>query len=244
MKRSPAGTCLAEIRSAMRIARRTIRARPRLEREIVGVARQVKGRADETEDLVQIYVPNDQDVWVEAYLLVRATAGPVGQRSRRRSARPIARVDKDLPVRRIMTLERSRTPATDAVPVSRRHAATFAGLALVLAMVGVFGVFAYSVQQRTREFGVRIALGASAGNVLGMVLGNAARVIGAGAIIGLFRAAILAQTIATFLFGVTPLDPLTFAAVVLVLGVTAAIAAAVPAIRAARVDPVVAFRTE
>ena len=80
---------------------------------------------------------------------------------------------------------------------------TFAGLALLLAMVGVFGVLAYSVQQRTREFGVRIALGASAGNVLGMVLANAARVIGAGAIIGLILAAMLAQTIATFLFGVT-----------------------------------------
>jgi putative ABC transport system permease protein len=121
---------------------------------------------------------------------------------------------------------------------------TFAGLALLLAMVGVFGVLAYSVQQRTREFGVRIALGATARDVLGMVLANAARVIGAGAIIGLILAAMLAQTIATFLFGVTPFDPLTFVAVVIVLGVTAAIASAVPAIRAARVDPVVAFRSE
>jgi ABC-type antimicrobial peptide transport system permease subunit len=121
---------------------------------------------------------------------------------------------------------------------------TFAALALLLAMVGVFGVLSYGVQQRIREFGVRIALGASAGTILKMVLASAARVIGAGALIGLVLAALLAQSIATFLFGVTPLDPLTFAGVVVVLGITAAVASVIPAYRAARVDPVVAFRNE
>jgi ABC-type antimicrobial peptide transport system permease subunit len=121
---------------------------------------------------------------------------------------------------------------------------TFAALALLLAMVGVFGVLSYGVQQRIREFGVRIALGASAGTILKMVLASAARVIGAGALIGLVLAALLAQSIATFLFGVTPLDPLTFAGVVVVLGITAAVASLIPAYRAARVDPVVAFRSE
>jgi ABC-type antimicrobial peptide transport system permease subunit len=121
---------------------------------------------------------------------------------------------------------------------------TFAVLALLLAMVGVFGVLSYGVQQRTREFGVRIALGASAATILKMVLANAARVIGAGALIGLVLAALLAQSIATFLFGVEPLDPLTFAAVVIVLGATAAVASLIPAYRASRIDPVVAFRSE
>jgi len=121
---------------------------------------------------------------------------------------------------------------------------TFAALALLLAMVGVFGVLSYGVQQRTREFGVRIALGASAGTILKMVLANAARVIGAGALIGLVLAALLAQSIAVFLFGVKPLDPLTFAGVVIVLGATAAIASLIPAYRASRIDPVVAFRSE
>jgi ABC-type antimicrobial peptide transport system permease subunit len=121
---------------------------------------------------------------------------------------------------------------------------TFAALALLLAMVGVFGVLSYGVQQRTREFGVRIALGASAGTILKMVLANAARVIGAGALIGLVLAALLAQSIAVFLFGVQPLDPLTFAGVVIVLGATAAIASLIPAYRASRIDPVVAFRSE
>ena len=121
---------------------------------------------------------------------------------------------------------------------------TFALLALVLAMVGVFGVLAYSVQQRTREFGVRIALGASATNVLGLVLGNAARVIGTGAVIGLVLAFAFAQSVAAFLFGVEPRDPVTFASVGVVLVVTALVASAVPALRAVRVDPVEAFRSE
>jgi putative ABC transport system permease protein len=121
---------------------------------------------------------------------------------------------------------------------------TFAGLALLLAMVGVFGVLAYSVQQRVREFGVRIALGATTRSVLGLVLGSAARMIALGVVIGLTAAALLAGTISRFLFGVQPLDPMTFAAVGIVLTITAVIAAVAPALRAARVDPVEAFRAE
>src|SRR5206468_7704107 len=97
---------------------------------------------------------------------------------------------------------------------------TLAALALVLAMVGVFGVLAYSVQQRRREFGVRIALGASTASVLRLVLGSAGRLIGTGALVGLLLAAILAQSISAFLFGVRPLDPVTFAGVIALLGAT------------------------
>jgi putative ABC transport system permease protein len=120
----------------------------------------------------------------------------------------------------------------------------FAVLALTLALVGVFGVLAYSVQQRTREFGVRIALGASAGSVLRLVMSSASSVIFIGIAIGLASAAVLSRSISTFLFGVQPLDPITFVLVPLVLMATAAIAVAAPAWRAARVDPVVAFRNE
>ena len=119
---------------------------------------------------------------------------------------------------------------------------TIAGLALLLAMVGVFGVLAYSVQQRSREFGVRIALGATTTNVLGLVLGGTARVIAIGTVIGLVAAAVLGQSISTFLFGVQPLDPFTFASVAMVLALTATVASAAPALRATRVDPVAAFR--
>jgi putative ABC transport system permease protein len=121
---------------------------------------------------------------------------------------------------------------------------TFAGVALALAMVRVFGILAYSVQQRVREFGVRIAMGAAASDVMRLVLGDAAKLtlIGLGA--GLIAAAILTRYLTTLLYEVKPLDPVTFIAVPAVLIITAAVAVAAPAWRAARVDPVVAFRAE
>jgi putative ABC transport system permease protein len=122
--------------------------------------------------------------------------------------------------------------------------ATFAALALTLSMVGVFGVLAYSVQQRTREFGVRIALGASVPDIMRLVLTSAARLTILGAAVGLAVAGVLSRSIATLLFGVQPLDPTTFGAAAAVLLLTAAVATAAPALRAARVDPIVTLRNE
>jgi putative ABC transport system permease protein len=111
-------------------------------------------------------------------------------------------------------------------------------------MVGVFGVLAYAVQQRWREFGVRIALGASVRNVLGLVVAASARVVGAGVMIGLIAAAAGARSISIFLYGVQAWDLATFVAVALVLVVTAAAATLAPALRATRVDPLIAFRAD
>ena len=116
--------------------------------------------------------------------------------------------------------------------------------AVCAAGVGVFGILAYSVQQRVREFAVRMALGASVTDVLGLVVGSAVRVIAGGAIIGLALAAALGQSLASILFGVQPLDSVTFGSVVIVVAVTAAIATVAPAWRAARTDPAVALRSE
>jgi putative ABC transport system permease protein len=211
-------------------------------REIVGVARQVKERPDETEDLIQIYVPNQQVPHTEAYLLVRT--GGEAEALTPDIRRAIARVDGQLAVGTVVTLEGIARQATGRHRFRAMLVMTFAALALVLAMVGVFGVLAYSVQQRVREFGVRIALGASTRQVLGLVLGGAARVVGVGAVVGLIAAAVLSRSISAFLFGVEPLDPVTFGLVAIVLALTAALASVVPALRAARVDPVVAFRSE
>src|SRR5688572_19049872 len=211
-------------------------------REIVGVARQVKERPDETEDLLQIYVPNKQVPHTEAYLLVRTGGEAEAQTPDIRRA--IARVDKQLAIGTVVTLEGIARQATGRHRFRAMLVMTFAALALVLAMVGVFGVLAYSVQQRVREFGIRMALGASTRQVLGLVLGGAARVVGVGAVIGLIAAAVLSRSISAFLFGVEPLDPLTFGSVAIVLALTAALASAAPALRAARVDPAVTFRSE
>jgi putative ABC transport system permease protein len=156
----------------------------------------------------------------------------------------LATVDRDRPARLVRTLAAIGDEATARPRFRTVLIGTFALLALVLAMVGVFGVLAYSVQQRTREFGLRIALGATTRSVLGLVVSSATPVIALGTLIGLVTAAALTRTIAAFLFGVRPLDPLTFALVPLVLAITAAAAMASPALRATRVDPVEAFRAE
>jgi len=153
-------------------------------------------------------------------------------------------VDEQLAVGTVVTLDGIARQATGRHRFRAVLVTTFAALALVLAMVGVFGVLAYSVQQRVREFGVRMALGASTRQVLALVLGNAARVVGVGAVLGLVAAAALSRSISAFLFGVKPLDPLTFASVAIVLALTAVLASAAPALRAARIDPAVTFRSE
>jgi ABC-type antimicrobial peptide transport system permease subunit len=111
-------------------------------------------------------------------------------------------------------------------------------------MVGVFGILAYSVQQRVRDFGVRRALGATTGDVLRLVLASAAPVIAAGAVVGLVLSAMFGRLIACMLFGVQPLDPMTFAAVTILLVLTASASIAGPAWHAARIDPAVALRSQ
>jgi putative ABC transport system permease protein len=211
--------------------------------EIVGVARQVKGRMSERDDARQVYVPLAQYLWTDTFLVVQSSDGPV-QALLTPIREVVARVDRNVPVRRERTLNDLAALTTAPHRFRAAIVTTFAALALTLALVGIFGVLTYSVEQRTREFGVRIALGATAGNVLALVLGSAARVIAFGAVVGIASAAALGQTISMFLSGVRPLDPVTFASVALLLAVTAAVAAAAPAWRAVRVDPVEAFRSE
>lgn len=218
---------------------------PPVVREIVGVARQVKARPTETEDLVQMYVPLAQDTPGDVFMLVRPASGPAeALTSPVRAA--IARVDKQqlVSVRSVMTLNEVASVATARHRFRAILVMAFAGLALLLAMVGLFGILAYSVQKRVRDYGVRRALGASTSDVLSLVAGSAIRVIAIGAVIGLALSAVLGRLLATMLFGVQPLDPLTFASVTIVLALTAAVSIAGPAWRATRIDPAVALRGE
>jgi putative ABC transport system permease protein len=211
-------------------------------REIVGVVAPIRPSPD-ADASDQLYVPIAQNPWANSVLVVRPTSGPASALAPAVRA-AIARIDPEQPVTRVLTLD-DVAWSTIARPRFRTVlVAIFAALALVLAMIGVFGVLAYSVQQRWREFGVRIALGASVGHVLRQVAGAAATVVGLGIVAGLVAAAALSSSISAFLFGVPPLDAVTFGGVATVLVVTGAIAALVPALRASRVDPVVAFRND
>jgi putative ABC transport system permease protein len=211
--------------------------------EIVGVARQVKFRPDESRDYIQMYAPLAQDPVDDVLMLVRSKTGRADALTPAVRA-AISRIDKEqlVSVAGITTLEDVEWAATGRHRFRATLVGAFAVLALLLAMVGVFGTLAYTVQQRMRDFGVRRALGATTRDVMRLVIGNAATLIGAGIAIGLVLAVGFSRLIATMLFGVQPLDVATFALVALVLAVTAAVAIAGPAWRAARIDPAAVLR--
>ena len=197
----------------------------------------------EKENAIEIYVPIWQNPWYTASIAVRAAAGdPLALLPAVKAA--IARVDKDQAVTRVRTLDEVAAEATSAPRFRAGLVGAFAALALTLAGVGVFGVLAFAVGQRTRELGIRAALGADARDVLRLVLGGGLRITAAGVAIGLVASAALTRSLATLLFGVTPLDPVTFVVAPAVLVVTATVACAAPAMRAARVDPAIALRQE
>jgi hypothetical protein len=212
-------------------------------RQIVGLARQVKGRPDETADFVQLYVPMTQDLSDDIFLVVRPKAGPAEALGRSVRA-AISRVDKEqlVSVRSLMTLEDIARATTGRHRFRAVMVMAFAALALVLSMVGVFGILAYSVQQSVRDFGLRRALGATTRDILRLVFLGALRVVGTGAAIGLVLAALSGRLIERLLFGVRPLDPATFVVVPAVLGITAVLSIVGPAWRAARIDPAAALR--
>ena len=213
--------------------------------QIVGVAKQVKFRPDESRDFVQMYVPLAQDPVDDMLMLVRSKTGRAGALTPAvRSA--ISRIDKEqlVSVAEIKTLEDVEWAATGRHRFRAVMVAMFAALAVTLAMVGIFGILAYSVQQRMRDFGVRRALGATTNDVLNLVITSAARLIGVGAVVGLVLAAIFSRLIATMLFGVQPLDAATFGLVAVVLVITGALAIAGPAWRAARIDPAAVLRNK
>jgi putative ABC transport system permease protein len=175
-------------------------------------------------------------------LVVRTTGDP------RPLLRPIEasvrRLDPDLPLTRITTLEEVLASATREQRFTTALMSGFALLALVLAAVGIFGVISYSVSQRTREIGIRLALGAGVSAVRGLVLRQGLVPATAGVALGLAAAVSLTRYLRSLLYGVAPVDALTFATVPILLLLVAAGSVMIPAMRASRVDPVEALRQE
>ena len=136
---------------------------------------------------------------------------------------------------------------SDSLASQRLYAivlAAFAGVAALLSAVGIYGVLSYSVAERTREIGIRLALGAPRGALVALVVGQSALTTAVGILLGLAGAAGLTRFIRAMLFGLTPLDPGTFVVVALAFSVVAGVAAYVPVRRASRVDPLIALRAE
>jgi putative ABC transport system permease protein len=212
-------------------------------REVVGVSRQVKvDGPGERQNAIEIYVPVLQNPWYGASIAVKTAAEPTALAPAIRAA--VARADKDLPVTRLRTMDEVAAGSIAQPAFRAELAALFAGLALLLAAAGVFGVLAFAVSQRLREFGIRRALGARAVDVVRLVAVAALRITVAGAAVGLIAAAALTRFLGALLFGVRPLDPATFfAAPALLVGV-ALVACAAPALRAVRVDPAVSLRVD
>jgi putative ABC transport system permease protein len=213
-------------------------------REVVGVARQVKRRPDEREPLLQVYVPLAQNPVDDMYLVVRPASGPAEALTGGVRA-AIGRVDMEqlVSVRDIVTLHDVESGVTSRTRFRALLVGTFAGVALLLAMMGVFGILAFAVQQRAKEIAVRRALGATAREIAGMLVRSSLPSVGGGAAVGLVLAAALGPLLRAMLFGVHPLDPLTFAGVAGALAIAVTLAIAVPAWRAVHVDPAVALRS-
>lgn len=214
-------------------------------REIVGVVGRIKYEGLESDDKGQLYFPHAQDPWsgmFRMFLAVRTAAEPMNSVSAVQGA--IRRLDKDLPVYRIKTMEQLVSNSVAQRRFSMFLLGLFASLALLLATVGIYGVLAHSVVERTPEIGVRMALGASKGDVLRLVIGQGMVQTLAGIGAGLIAAFGLTRLMSALLFQVKATDPLTFVLIPLLLLSMAFVACYLPARRATKIDPLVALRAE
>jgi putative ABC transport system permease protein len=174
--------------------------------------------------------------------VVRTAADPLAVASSVRTA--VRSVDKDLPVTRIRSMDEVRSVSIASQRLNLLLFALFASLALVLATVGIYGVMAYNVAQRTREIGIRVALGACGKDVLKLVLAQGFRLVALGLLLGVTAALALTRLMASMIYGVSSTDAATFFTVALLLAAVALAACYIPARRALRVDPMVALRYE
>ncbi len=210
--------------------------------EVVGVVGHTKHEGLDAENRVQLYFPYRQSGMRSMAIAVRTAGEPQRLTSSVRQA--VQSLDRDLPLSQVATMEQNLEASVGQRRLSMILLGLFAGIALVLASIGIYGVMSYSVTQRSQELGVRMALGAARGRVLRLVLGQGMRLAVLGIGIGLLGAFLLTRLIASQLYAVRATDPLTFTAVALLLGAVALFANLLPALRATRVDPVVALRQE
>jgi putative ABC transport system permease protein len=213
-------------------------------RTIVGVVGDVRHGALDDDPMPELYVPFSQAPSTEtiATLVVRTAIDPAAMTKTLRDA--VTSMDASAPLDQVRTMEQIVSLSVNQPRFRTALLVVFSTLALLMASIGVYGTTSYSTRQRTREFGLYIAIGATARDVLRMVLGRAAIVIIIGLALGVVASFGLTRLLTKFLYGVTPLDPTTFVAAPMFLFVIAIVACYFPARRATRVDPIVALRYE
>jgi putative ABC transport system permease protein len=209
---------------------------------IVGVIGDIRQSGLEAASRPELYLPALQQPLLTNWLAVRTAGDPARATAAVRQA--IRAADPDMAIANVSTMEQILDRETFQRRVQMILLATFAGLALLLASLGIYGVLAYLVSGRTQEIGLRMALGAAPGDVLRAVVGQGLGLSAAGIVAGILAALGVTRVLSKVLFGVSPTDPLTFAAVAGLLLTVAAVASYVPARRAMRVDPVRALREE
>ena len=213
-------------------------------RLIVGIVGDVRHQALGVQPEPEMYVPWGQVPNVEARptIVVRSLVEPANLTSALRQA--VAQADPHVPMDQVATMQQIVSGSVGESRFQTAVISVFALLALFVASIGLYGVMSYAVSQRTREFGIRMAVGASRSSVFALVLGQGAKLVGLGVCLGLIGAAFLGRFITSLLYGVKPLDAVTLAGVSILLGAVAFAASFIPARRAANADPMVSLRYE
>jgi putative ABC transport system permease protein len=210
--------------------------------EIIGVVSDVRTDGLNKPPYPEIYQPMSQQPSDNGQLIIRAKAAPETLAAVVREE--MARLDPDMPVRNAQTMEGVISGSLWRARLAAWLLGLFAALAVTLAAAGLYGVMSYVVSQRTNEIGIRMALGATAADVLRMALGEGSRLVLAGLALGLTAAFLLSRLLDGLLFDVMATDELTYAGATLLLGLTALMACWIPARRATKVDPLTALRHE
>jgi ABC-type antimicrobial peptide transport system permease subunit len=212
----------------------------KLEGDIIGIVADVKQSSLAATTLPQFWAPYDQWPMSNMNVVLHTTRDPQAVVGDARSA--IKQLDPDLAIAQIKTLDAVLAESVAQPRLYMVLLTAFSLVAIALSAIGIYGVVAYLVGQRSRELGIRIALGATPSRVVNLVVREGVAMVGVG--VGLVGALLITRLMGALLFNIKPTDPLTYAAVTVLLGVVALIASSVPASRAAHVDPAMAMRTD
>jgi putative ABC transport system permease protein len=216
---------------------------PEKMREIIGIAGNVKHRSLRNDDTPEMYLPQTQIPFNIMTLVVRTSiSNPANLTSEIRSE--LAALDRNIPLTSVRLFDDYVSRSLARPRFNALLLSIFAGTALVLTAIGIYGVMAYSVAQRTNEIGIRIALGAGKNSIFRLVVGQAMTIVAISLVLGVVGAFAATRLLNSLLFGVGASDPITFVSIVLLVSVVAFLAAWLPARRATRVDPIIALRAE